>query len=100
LDPGERLLLEQASRVADVISGLEAVLEEEGLTASGSRTQKVLHPAVPELRQQRVTLQRLLRSVSTRPDEHAGSSPAETRARRAAVARYRRRHVQAVRRTS
>jgi hypothetical protein len=55
LEQHELLLLENAARTADLVAGLQALLDEEGLV-SGGKT----HPALPEIRQQRITLARLL----------------------------------------
>jgi len=55
LESHELLLLENAARTADLVGGLQALLDEEGVV-SGGKT----HPALPEIRQQRITLARLL----------------------------------------
>ena len=55
LESHELLLLENAARTADLVGRLQALLDEEGLV-SGGKT----HPALPEIRQQRITLARLL----------------------------------------
>jgi hypothetical protein len=59
LDEHELSLLRQACRVADMCSDLQAIVDADGpisSTPSGPRT----HPAVVELRQQRILLARLV----------------------------------------
>jgi hypothetical protein len=60
LDEHERLLLAQAARVADVCADLQGVVDAEGaLLVAGGGEQRA-HPALVELRQQRILLARLL----------------------------------------
>ncbi len=56
-DP-EAVLLREACRTADSIDGLQAQLDADGLMSTTSQGVRV-HPALAELRQQRVTLARL-----------------------------------------
>lgn len=60
LEPHELRLLHEACRTCDRLDDLEAVVTREGVTATGSTGQVVVHPAVQEARQQRATLTRLL----------------------------------------
>jgi len=90
----ERVVVSEACRTADVIASLDAVLAAEGVTATGSTGQRIVHPAVLEVRQQRALLSALLRRVewpSLDADER-GSGWAElsasARARRAALRRW------------
>jgi hypothetical protein len=55
LDEHELTLLRQACRVADACDALQAILDDEGLMAAGRA-----HPALVELRQQRIVLARLI----------------------------------------
>lgn len=78
LDEHELTLLRQAVRVADLCEELQAVVEQEGpivATEKGPRT----HPAVVELRNQRILLARLIVALRVplgdqeeAPSRHAG----------------------------
>jgi phage terminase small subunit len=88
LDRRELELLAHACSTVDTIAALEATVGKEGLTVPGSRGQTTTHPALSEVRAQRVVLARLLRAIELpEPDE----SPVQHRARHAATARYARR---------
>src|SRR4051794_39384619 len=52
-------LLREVCRTADAIDTLQALLDAEGLTSNSSQGLRV-HPALVELRQQRIALARLL----------------------------------------
>ncbi|MEV0456049.1 hypothetical protein [Catellatospora methionotrophica] len=54
----ERVILREACRTADSIDGLQARLEADGIMPALSQGRRV-HPALAELRQQRITLARL-----------------------------------------
>jgi hypothetical protein len=69
----EAALLVLASRQADDIEKLEAVLAMEGPTVVGSTGQSRLNPAFAELRQSRLALARILGDIRM-PDEGVGSS--------------------------
>ena len=90
LDEHEMVLLRQAVRVADVCDDLQAVVDVEGplVTVRGElRT----HPAVVELRQQRIVLARLivaLRVPIGDQDHGAKTTPAQRLQRRAARGVY------------
>jgi len=62
LEQHEMALLEQAVRVADICADLQAALDADGLIVDGQRGPKS-HPALAELRQQRLTLARLLSTL-------------------------------------
>lgn len=88
----ERELLAEACRVADTLETLRAVIAAEGATSTGSKGQRVVHPAVGEARQQQLVLGRLLGQLDL-PDEEDGQvvpSSASLRGRKAAEARWRR----------
>jgi hypothetical protein len=55
LESHELLLLENAARTADLVAGLQELIDAEGLVLGGKT-----HPAVAEIRQQRIVLARLL----------------------------------------
>jgi hypothetical protein len=56
----EQTLLRQAVRVADLCEQLQAVVDAEGAMLTGHDNQPRTHPAVIELRQQRIVLARLV----------------------------------------
>lgn len=62
-------LLSEACRVLDTIDALSALVDADGLTVPGSRGQTTVHPAVAEIRQQRITLSRLLRQLDLDAEE-------------------------------
>ena len=86
----ELRLLEQVCATADAVAALEAVIAEEGQTATGSTGQTVVHPAVSECRQQRIAFGRLLGQMAL-PDPEGSTvrTPAQIRAQRAGQARWR-----------
>ncbi|TVR25384.1 MAG: hypothetical protein EA387_04155 [Nitriliruptor sp.] len=63
LEAHEEALLREACRTLTTCDDLAALLEVEGLTSEGSTGQRVVHPALLELRQQRLTLARLYASL-------------------------------------
>src|SRR4051794_10902374 len=60
LRPDERALLKEAARTQDMVDALSVALEKYGPLAEGSKGQLRVSPIVGELRQQRLTLVRLL----------------------------------------
>jgi hypothetical protein len=90
LTAAELRLLGEVCAVADRIDALEQVLAEEGVVSEGSTRQRVVHPAVSELRQQQLAFGRLLAQLSL-PDPEGGvvRSPRQLRAQRAAQAQWR-----------
>lgn len=85
LRPDELRVLEDACREMDLVDALEELVGSEGLTATGSMGQVVIHPAVQEVRQHRSILASLLRSLKL-PDEVAESAK-ETAGDRSSAAR-------------
>ena len=78
-----------ACRQADDLAALEALLAERGMVTVGSKGQPRLSPIVSELRQQRLTLNRLVAALSApEPGEDAALTSAQRKARRAAEARW------------
>lgn len=59
-DGRDEELIERARQTAELIAQLEGVVTQEGAMSTGSAGQRIVHPAVPELRQQRALLMRLL----------------------------------------
>lgn len=90
LDRRDYEALYRACQCADQIAALSAVIDAEGVTTIGSRKQVVVHPAVPELRQQQLAQARLLATIELRDpaEKHASESPSTRRARKAAEARH------------
>ena len=84
LDEREEVLLAAAARQADAIEALEADVAERRHMVEGPRG-RVVNPAVPEARQGRATLVRLLGGLDL-PDS---KSLTEIRAGKAASARWR-----------
>lgn len=84
----ERPGLVLACSALDDVARLEEVLDADGLRATGSTGQSVLHPAVAELRQTRVAASRLLAALSLPVEGTAVGTPATQRARRAAQTRW------------
>ncbi len=89
LDSREAELLDRACTTADAIEALEAAVERDGPTVTGSRGQTVVHPALIEARQQKTVLLRLLNSIDLDGDSTPPASPS-ARGRAAAQARWRR----------
>lgn len=92
LRPDELRVLEDACREMDIIDALNETVASEGLLATGSMGQVVVHPAVQEVRQHRTVLASLLRLLGL-PDEEEGAAtkgeePVSAAARRAAKSRW------------
>jgi hypothetical protein len=93
-DAREMALLERACTCADAVEALDQVVAEEGPTTTGSRGQTVVHPALQESRLQKIVLLRLLKALDLAADSD-DETPAQTRARHAARARWARREQSA-----
>jgi hypothetical protein len=77
LDEHELTLLRQAVAVADVCEDLQAIVEADGLLVVSRLGERRPHPALVELRMQRIVLARLivaLRVPLGEQDEAAGRS--------------------------
>jgi hypothetical protein len=70
----EVLILAQAAHTADVCEALQRVVARDGPVLEGPRT----HPACRELRQQRITLARLVAALRIPADEDADRSQARS----------------------
>lgn len=90
LDRRERHLLERACRTEDEMRLLEAAVDKEGPTSTGSKGQIVVHPGILEGRQLKLAQLRLLSSLDLEDPANGrvGATPASKRARRAAEARW------------
>ena len=75
LESHELLVLENAARTADLVGDLQALIDEEGLVLGGKT-----HPAVPEIRQQRITLARLLVALRVPAGEESDRPSGQRRA--------------------
>ena len=84
LDEREQALLEAAAHQADAIAALEADVAERGHILDGARGARVVNPAVPEARQGRLALGRLLGGLDL-PDSQSLTG---LRAGKAARARW------------
>lgn len=62
LDEHEVTVLLEACRTRDSITDLQVVLDQEGVMNTGPQGVRV-HPALPELRQQRITFARLITAL-------------------------------------
>ena len=80
LDERESTMLREACRTADSLDALQTQLDNDGVMSESSQGTRV-HPALVELRQQRVTLARLLAALSIPSD---GIETAGRRRRRGA----------------
>ena len=73
LTDAELQILQEACRTLDRLDSLDALVTEQGATIEGSTGQTILHPAIGEARQQRVTFERLVKALALPDeDEHAG----------------------------
>lgn len=86
LDGRELALLARACRCADEVAQLEEAIDREGVTTTGSRKQTVIHPAIQEARQLRLTELRLLSAIELTDPRAQGIT--SQRARHAAEARW------------
>lgn len=89
LSESETQLLREVCRLLDEVESLRGVLDTDGMTVAGASGQTRVHPAVTEIRQHRLTLGRLLAQLAL-PDPEGESlpTPAQSRAKRAAAARW------------
>jgi len=62
-------VLIEACRTLDRLEALDAVIADEGVTATGSMGQRIVHPAVAEARQLQITLTRLVAALELPPNE-------------------------------
>jgi hypothetical protein len=76
LEEHELALLRQAVRVADLCEGLQACVDMDGLIVGGRA-----HPALVELRQQRILLARLVVALRVPMGEQEAESPQRTQYR-------------------
>jgi hypothetical protein len=69
-DPGllYATLLDSVCAALDTIEQLESDVKRDGRTVSGSRGQPIVNPAIPELRQQRAALAKLLAELELESD--------------------------------
>ena len=90
LRPDEVLMLTQACHLVDQAEALQAAIDRDGVTVTGSRGQIRPHPALSELRGTRAEVARLLGRLKLPDPQPAagGSSLASERARKAARARW------------
>ena len=91
LDQRELVLLENASKIADVMADLEQEIAKTGVTSLGSKKQTIVNPAIAELRQQGLAQLRILQQIElVDPLKGRQHEPIRSqRARTAARARWR-----------
>lgn len=80
LDEHETTILRECCRTADSLDGLQALLNAEGLMSESSQGPRV-HPALVELRQQRLAFARLLTALRIPADSTTGRDQARGRVR-------------------
>lgn len=80
--------LEVVCREMTIIDELEAVVQREGYMAIGSAGQRVVHPAVAEMRQHRTLLLSALKSLGI-DDAGGGETDGEVSAKNRAAAQSR-----------
>jgi hypothetical protein len=89
LEPDELEVLVEVCRTLDQVEPLQALLEQDGLTVTGSVGQKRVHPAIGELRSSRALLGKLLAQLELPdPEGESLSTPQQARARKAARSRW------------
>jgi hypothetical protein len=71
--------LRAACGEADLITRMEAAMEDEDLTTLGSQGQIVIHPLVQEIRQHRATMTALFRGLKL-PDDAGDGAVSQQRA--------------------
>lgn len=70
----ELLVLREAARTVDSLDDLQAQLDADGTMAESSQGPRV-HPALVELRQQRIALARLFTALQIPLDDDSGRTP-------------------------
>lgn len=79
LNEHELALLRQAARTADVVDDLQAVVDREGALTTTRLGETKAHPALVELRQQRLVLARLLAALRLPVDDPASGQRTQSR---------------------
>lgn len=86
MDDHELAVLREAVRTLTACDQLAKVLDAEGVASTGSKGQRVVHPAVSELRMQRLAFVRLIAQLrlpeEPQQDETAGRRPPQIGAAR------------------
>lgn len=80
-EPGKLAVLEQACRTVDQIEELEEARKSASLTTKGSMGQQVIHPFIQELRQQRGSLNSLMKSLGLPESDEEAAARAERRSK-------------------
>lgn len=88
LDEREEALLRLAARQADDLTRLETAISKSGPMVPGSAGQPVVNPAIPEARQARLAISRLLGALHLPDAEEAPRTAAGQRGQRAANLRW------------
>jgi hypothetical protein len=97
-EPNDAEMVLEACRTLDVIEQLAAAVDADGLFTTGSQGQRVMNPALAELRQQQAAFGKLLAGVSLPEREKAADLFHHRRAKAGATARWERPVAQPVRR--
>lgn len=88
LDQREVKLLAMAARQADDLALLEASIRKVGAMVTGSTGQPTVNPAIPEARQARHAISRLLGALELPDADDMPATAATARSRKAAQARW------------
>ncbi|MGM1017334.1 MAG: hypothetical protein ACQEW8_07345 [Actinomycetota bacterium] len=86
--PQEAEVLVEACRTLDRIDDLTDVLDRDGTMISGSMGQRILHPAVAEVRQLQAAFVRLSGALNLPEDKAADEAFRTKRAKAGAAARH------------
>jgi hypothetical protein len=78
LDQHEEAVLREACRTADSLDDLQALLDADGVLSSSSQGVRV-HPALVELRQQRLAFARLLTALRIPAGDESGEGRTQRR---------------------
>ncbi|MGP6172003.1 hypothetical protein ACTU6V_12450 [Microbacterium sp. A204] len=84
----ESEVLVEACRTLDRIDELTEAVQSDGVMISGSMGQRILHPAIGELRQQQASFVRLVGALHLPEDEQAKDKFHTARAKAGAAGRW------------
>ncbi len=82
-------LLEQMCHSAEIIERLQQVIDDEGTMSTGAKGHAVVHPAVQEIRQQRMMFRQHAQRLDLPDSEGGGTAAAKRSAKSKAAAEAR-----------
>lgn len=88
LDARELVILEAASRQADLNRALESAITADGVMIMGSQQQPRMNAVATELRQGRIAVEKLLSSLALPGEDGRALTAAQKRAQSAAESRW------------